>query len=137
MSTYPVSNNSYINAKYVRTKDIFKHFSSDASSFWTLAARSIVSLEIQSWNGINPYPHTRQYSCIRHICFARATARKLELITTNLCGQCNLVPRVRVALSSGIGPVALGVSYMIPIIYRYIDSYSAVFLLVYRGTWLT
>ena len=31
----------------------------------------------------------------------------------------------------------VGSSYMIPIVYRYIDSYSAVFLLVYRGTWLT
>ena len=25
---------------------------------------------------------------------------------------------------------------MIPIVYRYIDSYSVVFLLVYRGTWI-
>ena len=31
---------------------------------------------------------------------------------------------------------AVGTSYMIPTVYRYIDSYS-VFLLVYRGTWLT
>ena len=31
----------------------------------------------------------------------------------------------------------VGTSYMIPIMYRYIDSYSAVFLLVFRGTWLT
>ena len=31
----------------------------------------------------------------------------------------------------------VGTSNMIPIVYRYIDSYSVVFLLVYRGTWLT
>ena len=30
----------------------------------------------------------------------------------------------------------VGTSYRIPIVYRYIDSYSAVFLVVYRGTWL-
>ena len=29
--------------------------------------------------------------------------------------------------------VVVGTSYMIPIVYRYIDSYNAVFLLVYRG----
>ena len=32
----------------------------------------------------------------------------------------------------------VGTSYMIPIVYRYIDCYTALFLLlVYRGTWLT
>ena len=32
----------------------------------------------------------------------------------------------------------VGDSYMIPIVYRYIDSYTALFLLlVYRGTWPT
>ena len=32
----------------------------------------------------------------------------------------------------------VGTSYMIPMVYRYIDSYTALFLLlVYRGTWLT
>ena len=32
--------------------------------------------------------------------------------------------------------VTVGTSYMIPIVYRYIDSYTALFLLlVYRGTW--
>ena len=29
--------------------------------------------------------------------------------------------------------VVVGTSYMIPIVYRYIDSYGALFLLVYRG----
>ena len=39
----------------------------------------------------------------------------------------------RVLWSARCCLVLVGTSYMIPIVYRYIDSYNAVFLPVYRG----
>ena len=45
----------------------------------------------------------------------------------------NLIPRSR---DPFVQRRVVGTSYMIPIVYQYIDSYSAVFLLVYEGTWL-
>ena len=52
--------------------------------------------------------------------------------STLSCFRQSVLPAIR-----SLNAAQVVISYMIPIVYRYVDSYTALFLLVYRGTWLT